>query len=318
LVEVVLRNLVVRTQATLIRSALIYLLPAGRAIILFGERSGLLASLLVWVHTASTSCLALGSPIWAISELFLLFLAPYAVAVILSLAIVRQERVRQHTQDLYDELRVAHGELEELHQEVRAAAVAEERNRLAREIHDSLAHCLTVANVQFEAAESLALSGRARSRTRASSPAAHAGLPAGRATFSRRLARRYAGGVCIGSRAATPLHGILRLSRNPSTAQRQSGRRKPACARAGAGAVSIGARRFDQDCAALHLTYGVRALARQRISRRTGQYSVIHFGTGTAEHCGTGRLHRHQFIAVDPRASMRPISGRLAMPEPQR
>jgi signal transduction histidine kinase len=33
--------------------------------------------------------------------------------------------------------------------------VAEERNRLAREIHDSLAHYLTVANVQLEAAEKL-------------------------------------------------------------------------------------------------------------------------------------------------------------------
>jgi len=38
---------------------------------------------------------------------------------------------------------------------VRSAAVAEERNRLAREIHDSLAHYLTVANVQLEAAEKL-------------------------------------------------------------------------------------------------------------------------------------------------------------------
>ena len=42
-----------------------------------------------------------------------------------------------------------------LHREVRSAAVAEERNRLAREIHDSLAHYLTVANVQLEAAEKL-------------------------------------------------------------------------------------------------------------------------------------------------------------------
>lgn len=51
-------------------------------------------------------------------------------------------------------------ELQALHNEVRAAAVAEERNRLAREIHDSLAHYLTVANVQLEAAEKLGV-GRA-------------------------------------------------------------------------------------------------------------------------------------------------------------
>lgn len=77
------------------------------------------------------------------------------MAVILSLAIVRQERARQRIQALYDQLRVAHDELQALHREVRSAAVAEERNRLAREIHDSLAHYLTVANVQLEAAEKL-------------------------------------------------------------------------------------------------------------------------------------------------------------------
>src|SRR5262249_15087861 len=82
-------------------------------------------------------------------------LAPYAVAVILSVAIVRQERARLRIQALYDQLRVAHNQLQILHREVRSAAVAEERNRLAREIHDSLAHYLTVANVQLEAAEKL-------------------------------------------------------------------------------------------------------------------------------------------------------------------
>ena len=52
LVEILLCSLVVRTQGTLIRPALIYLLPVGRAILLLGERAGLLASLLVWVAYA--------------------------------------------------------------------------------------------------------------------------------------------------------------------------------------------------------------------------------------------------------------------------
>ena len=52
LVEIVLCSLVVRTQGTLIRPTLIYLLPVGRAILLLGERMGLLASLLVWVAYA--------------------------------------------------------------------------------------------------------------------------------------------------------------------------------------------------------------------------------------------------------------------------
>jgi signal transduction histidine kinase len=156
LAEIVLCGLIVRTQGTLIRPALIYLLPVGRAILLFGERGGLIASLLVWAAYAVN--IAPGA--WPdhpgdFPNYLSFFLAPYAVAVILSAAIVRQERARQRIQALYDQLRVAHDQLQALHREVRNAAVTEERNRLAREIHDSLAHYLTVANIQLEAAEKL-------------------------------------------------------------------------------------------------------------------------------------------------------------------
>lgn len=156
LAEIVLCGLVVRTQGTLVRPALIYLLPVGRAILLLGERGGLLASLLVWLaYAVNIAPGAWPDHLGDFPNYLSFFLAPYAVAVILSLAIVRQERARQRIQALYDQLRVAHDELQALHGEVRSAAVAEERNRLAREIHDSLAHYLTVANVQLEAAEKL-------------------------------------------------------------------------------------------------------------------------------------------------------------------
>jgi signal transduction histidine kinase len=154
--EIALCALVVRAQGTLIRPALIYMLPVGRAIALFGERTGLLASLLVWLaYAANIAPGAWPDHLGDFPNYFSFFLAPYAVAVVLSLAIVRQERARQRIQALYDQLRVAHDELQVLHAEVRSATVAEERNRLAREIHDSLAHYLTVANVQLEAAEKL-------------------------------------------------------------------------------------------------------------------------------------------------------------------
>ncbi len=156
LLELVLCSLVVRAQGTLIRPALIYLLPVGRAILMLGERPGLLASLLVWLaYAINIAPGAWPDRLGDFPNYLSFFLAPYAVAVILSLAIVRQERARQHIQGLYDDLRGAHQELQALHHEVRQAAVAEERNRLAREIHDSLAHYLTVANVQLEAAEKL-------------------------------------------------------------------------------------------------------------------------------------------------------------------
>jgi signal transduction histidine kinase len=55
---------------------------------------------------------------------------------------------RQESQRLLEELRAAQSQL-------RQFAVSEERNRLARELHDSLGHRLTVAVVQLEGAQRL-------------------------------------------------------------------------------------------------------------------------------------------------------------------
>ncbi|MBA2451068.1 MAG: sensor histidine kinase [Chloroflexi bacterium] len=163
--ELVLCWLVVRVHGTLIRPALIYLLPASRALLIFGERPGLALSLAVWLAYGLN--VALDAWPDRLGEYFpnylSFFLAPYVVAVVLTLATVRQAADRRRVQALYDELRGAHEQLQALHRQVRAAAVAEERNRLAREIHDSLAHYLTVINVQLEAAEKLGPAQRDRS-----------------------------------------------------------------------------------------------------------------------------------------------------------
>jgi signal transduction histidine kinase len=53
-------------------------------------------------------------------------------------------------------------ELEAAQQQIRSLAVAEERNRLAREVHDSVGHRLTVAVVQLEGAKRLIPSDPAR------------------------------------------------------------------------------------------------------------------------------------------------------------
>jgi signal transduction histidine kinase len=83
------------------------------------------------------------------------FLAPFVLALVLTLATLRQADDRRRLQGLYDELRRAHDQLADLHHQARELAVTQERNRLAREIHDTLAHYLTVIVVQLEAAEKL-------------------------------------------------------------------------------------------------------------------------------------------------------------------
>jgi signal transduction histidine kinase len=63
-------------------------------------------------------------------------------------ALRQAELARRGSQALYESLQAAQRQLQDL-------AVAEERNRLARELHDSLGHRLTVAVVQLEGAQRL-------------------------------------------------------------------------------------------------------------------------------------------------------------------
>jgi len=156
-VELALCYEIVKLQGTLIRPTVIYLLPASQALLLFGTVWGLVLSLSVWLaYTVNIWPGAVPHHPGDFPNYLSFFLAPYIVAVVLTLAALRQADDRRHLQALYDELSAAHAELQELHRRARQAAVTEERNRLAREIHDTLAHYLTITNVQLEAAEKLA------------------------------------------------------------------------------------------------------------------------------------------------------------------
>jgi signal transduction histidine kinase len=116
----------------------------------------LLISLSVWLVYGSNVALAvLPGRVMEFTNYFSFFLAPYVLAVVLTLALLRQGADRERLQALYDELRAAHDELQILHRQAEESAVNRERNRLAREIHDSVAHYLTVVNLQLEAVEKL-------------------------------------------------------------------------------------------------------------------------------------------------------------------
>ena len=156
LLELGLAFAVVRTQTSLTRMSLIYLVPASRALLMFGTTVGLPASLSVWlVYAANVAISLLPAKAQEFPNYFSFFLAPYVLSVVLTMALLRQGADRERLQALYDELREAHDELQALHRQAEEAAVNRERNRLAREIHDSVAHYLTVVNLQLEAVEKL-------------------------------------------------------------------------------------------------------------------------------------------------------------------
>jgi len=67
----------------------------------------------------------------------------------------RAEVASAESKRLYQKLQIAHQQLQAHAAHAEELAVAEERNRLAREMHDTLGHRLTVAAVQLEGAQKL-------------------------------------------------------------------------------------------------------------------------------------------------------------------
>ncbi len=66
-----------------------------------------------------------------------------------------EENSRQKAEKLYEELEVANIRLLKYANEIEEMATIQERNRLAREIHDGLGHYLTTILIQLQAAEAI-------------------------------------------------------------------------------------------------------------------------------------------------------------------
>jgi signal transduction histidine kinase len=119
-----------------------------------GSRAGYLVALLAWLRFFYRVTQA--DPEWYTIEILINYLLTFSVGLVFTLTMaktVAQEKVnRQRAEDLLDELEIAHRQLKEYAQEVSYLAAAEERNRLARDIHDTVGHYLTVINVQLEKA----------------------------------------------------------------------------------------------------------------------------------------------------------------------
>jgi signal transduction histidine kinase len=81
----------------------------------------------------------------------LAFLA-LGLAVYVALIVRRERDARLHSEQLLTELEVSHRQLSAYAERVAELATLEERNRVAREIHDSLGHYLTAINIQLEKA----------------------------------------------------------------------------------------------------------------------------------------------------------------------
>jgi signal transduction histidine kinase len=88
-------------------------------------------------------------------QYMLIFLCALVFVWIFTEVSVRDQQARREVERLARELGEANRRLKESAAQAEELARSRERNRLAREIHDSLGHYLTVVNVQLEAARAL-------------------------------------------------------------------------------------------------------------------------------------------------------------------
>jgi len=131
----------------------LYITPITWAILALPLRQGLYWIAAFTVATATSFAVGMN-----LSEgLLALFLygVIYAFIGAFAGALARADATRRESQALLAELQSAHEQLQEYALRTEEMAVVEERNRLAREMHDTLGHRLTVASVQLEAAQRL-------------------------------------------------------------------------------------------------------------------------------------------------------------------
>jgi signal transduction histidine kinase len=136
-------------------TALLYLTLPFPAVFLFGQRVGvaLSAALLAWFtyHFATIKPGWLDDP--AMLNTYLLFSIALVLTTAMAQVVQRERANRQQAEQLLRELEAAHHQLLASHAQVAELATVAERNRLARDIHDSLGHYLTVISVQLEKAQ---------------------------------------------------------------------------------------------------------------------------------------------------------------------
>jgi signal transduction histidine kinase len=132
----------------------LYLIVIFLACLYFGELVGYGMAVLAWLVYFVKHMFY--NPEWLSDATEVHYLVLFTVGIVLVITIARvvtkEKASRTRAEELLAELEVSHRQLKEYAGQVAELATTRERNRLARDIHDTLGHYLTVINVQLEKA----------------------------------------------------------------------------------------------------------------------------------------------------------------------
>lgn len=102
--------------------------------------------LAVYLYSSRLAIVWASAPIFFAGQVFILIFTQMAVT---------EQRARLKLETLAEELSEANKHLSEYADRVRELTITQERNRMAREIHDGLGHYLTTINMQIKAASAI-------------------------------------------------------------------------------------------------------------------------------------------------------------------
>ena len=135
-------------------SPFLYLIPPFLATQYFGNRAGYLLAGFAWIVYQIK--LWLREPFWyndgRVVNNFIIFTLGLIFAITIARTVTKEKESRVRAEQLLTELEASHQQLKAYSEQVAELATTKERNRLARDIHDTLGHYLTVINVQLEKA----------------------------------------------------------------------------------------------------------------------------------------------------------------------
>jgi signal transduction histidine kinase len=130
----------------------LYLIVLFLACLYFGELVGYGLAVLAWIVYFIKHMYY--NPSWLSEGAELQYFTLFTVGIVLVITIARvvskEKASRTRAEELLAELEASHRQLKEYAGQVAELATTRERNRLARDIHDTLGHYLTVINVQLE------------------------------------------------------------------------------------------------------------------------------------------------------------------------
>ena len=154
IVQIVLGGLIVSLGKGAGFSALLLLPLAGHAVVLLTETWAYIANLVIVAAyvVAAGSFSTDRAGIWSDLPIFL---AGLVFIVVFTQVAVGEERSRKEVERLNDELTHANAQLREYASQVEELAITQERNRVAREIHDGLGHYLTTIHMEIQAANAV-------------------------------------------------------------------------------------------------------------------------------------------------------------------